>query len=289
MRICWPKIRTAHGLALGALLAIAPSVAAADQPSPGSSSVTIVCSSKPGERQHCPADTSKGVALARSQGEAAVPARQDLGLRRQGRLGLGRLQRRVRRRPRACRRRWRRWGGQGEGEAAKPLQYVPNAGFRLYEGEKGQIYMRLFSYVALPEPEGAGPDLHRLLRQHQDGAAARGRPAQQVLPALLRLVPDPEVPLLPLRLVLEPVAGRSRAGGGRRQPELHVQPPRDPRRRDHQPSQRAQHRGPVPLLARRRRPADRGRVLPRLLHHRLLAQGRAHHEVQVHGDARATT
>ena len=33
---------------------------------------TIVsCASKPGERQQCPADTSKGVALARSQGEAA--------------------------------------------------------------------------------------------------------------------------------------------------------------------------------------------------------------------------
>ena len=28
------------------------------------------------------------------------------------------------------------------------------------------MYVRLFSYVALPEPEGARPDLHRLLRQH---------------------------------------------------------------------------------------------------------------------------
>ena len=31
----------------------------------------VTCTSKPGERQECPADTSKGVALARSQGEAA--------------------------------------------------------------------------------------------------------------------------------------------------------------------------------------------------------------------------
>src|SRR5690349_22194436 len=26
-------------------------------------------------------------------------------------------------------------------------EYIPNLGFRLYEGEKGQIYMRLFSYA----------------------------------------------------------------------------------------------------------------------------------------------
>ncbi len=29
----------------------------------------VSCSSRPGERQHCPADTSKGVALARTTGE----------------------------------------------------------------------------------------------------------------------------------------------------------------------------------------------------------------------------
>ena len=52
------------------------------------------------------------------------------------------------------------------------------------------------------------------------------------------------------------VAGRSRAGGGRGEPELHVQPARDAGRRNHQPAQRAQHRGPVPLLARRRQPTD---------------------------------
>jgi hypothetical protein len=29
----------------------------------------------------------------------------------------------------------------------KPLEHVPNVGFRLYEGQKGEIYFRLFSYV----------------------------------------------------------------------------------------------------------------------------------------------
>jgi hypothetical protein len=33
-------------------------------------SVLVACASKPGERQQCPADTSKGVALVRSSGEA---------------------------------------------------------------------------------------------------------------------------------------------------------------------------------------------------------------------------
>jgi len=33
-------------------------------------------------------------------------------------------------------------------------QYVPNAGFLLYEGEKGQIYMRLFSYVRYLNQKG---------------------------------------------------------------------------------------------------------------------------------------
>ena len=35
-------------------------------------------------------------------------------------------------------------GGQTRG---KPPEHVPNAGFLLYDGEKGQIYFRLFSYV----------------------------------------------------------------------------------------------------------------------------------------------
>lgn len=31
---------------------------------------TVTCSSKPGERRHCPADTSAGVLLSKSSGEA---------------------------------------------------------------------------------------------------------------------------------------------------------------------------------------------------------------------------
>ena len=83
-----------------------------------------------------------------------MPARQVLGLRRQGHLGLGRLQRRVRRRPGSV-------GAEEKVEEAKekkkPLQYVPNAGFLLVSGEKGEIYIRLFSYARYLNQKGLDP------------------------------------------------------------------------------------------------------------------------------------
>ena len=138
----------------------------------------------------------------------------------------------------------------------------------------------------LPQPEGARSDLRGLVRQHEDRAPAPGRPAEQVLPALLGLVPEPEVPLLPLRLVVERLPGRSRPGRGGGQPHLRRQPAREHRRRHHQPARRAQHGGPVPLLAGRGRPPDLGRVLPAFVHERPVAEGRADHQAQVHGHDR---
>ena len=254
--------------ALAAVWLLAAPATAQDGTSPASpaavpTTITIKCSSKPGERQHCPADTSKGVALARSAGEVALPARQDVGLRRPGHLGVGRLQRRVRRRPGAA-------GGDGarprrrRSPRVRPQRRVP-ARSRARRARSTSGSSATSRYL---NQKGLDPTYTDSFGNTHDRAAARGHPAQQVLPALLRLVPDAEVPLLPLRLVVEHLAGRSRPGRGRRQPELHLQPVRDPGRRHHVPSQRAQHRGPVPLLARRRRPADRRRVLPRLVHHR---------------------
>jgi DUF3011 family protein len=102
---------------------------------------TVSCTSKPGERIHCPADTSKGVSLVRSSGEAPCLLGRTWGYDDQG-----------------------IWVSDGcgavffvgletpEGAPAAPKkekspEYIPNAGFRLYEGENGQIYMRLFTYV----------------------------------------------------------------------------------------------------------------------------------------------
>ena len=44
--------------------------------------IIITCTSKPGERSHCPADTSKGVVLGEIARRSALPARQVVGLRR---------------------------------------------------------------------------------------------------------------------------------------------------------------------------------------------------------------
>jgi hypothetical protein len=111
----------------------------------------VSCSSKPGERQHCAADTSKGVALAASSGEAPCLLGKSWGYDDEGI--------------------WVSDGCSGEfvvgAELPEPAAkkepetkgpaYIPNAGFRLIEGEKGQIYVRLFSYVRYLNQKGLDP------------------------------------------------------------------------------------------------------------------------------------
>jgi hypothetical protein len=97
----------------------------------------IVCDSRPGARQHCPADTSAGVALVGSHGEAPCLLGKTWGYDDTGVWASD-----------GC-------GGdfltgkaaQQEPEKTKPLEHIPNLGFLLYDGEKGQIYFRLFSYA----------------------------------------------------------------------------------------------------------------------------------------------
>jgi hypothetical protein len=96
-----------------------------------------VCSSKPGERAQCPADTSAGVALVRSLGEAPCLLGRTWGYDQasiwvsdgcSGEFLTGR---------------------GAEAETTKPgvPRHVPNVGFLLFDGDKGQIYFRLFSYA----------------------------------------------------------------------------------------------------------------------------------------------
>ena len=96
----------------------------------------ISCQSEVGERQHCPASTSAGVALVKSTGAAPCLLGKTWGY---DDTGI-----------------WVSDGCSGEflagavaqqQEKKKPLEHVPNVGFLLYDGEKGQIYFRLFSYV----------------------------------------------------------------------------------------------------------------------------------------------
>jgi hypothetical protein len=96
----------------------------------------ITCSSKPGETIRCPGDTSAGVVLVRSSGSAPCLLGKTWGYEQTSI--------------------WVSDGCSGDfivGQATqaeapkKPLEHIPNVGFRLYEGEKGQIYFRLFSYA----------------------------------------------------------------------------------------------------------------------------------------------
>jgi Protein of unknown function (DUF3011) len=109
---------------------------------------TIGCSSAPGERRHCPADTSAGVALVRSTGAAPCLLGKSWGYDDQGI--------------------WVSEGCAGEFLAGAQVQpqvatkqpapkYIPNAGFLLVDGDKGQIYMRLFSYVRYLNQKGLDP------------------------------------------------------------------------------------------------------------------------------------
>ncbi len=98
----------------------------------------IICTSEPGERNLCAADTSAGVALVRSTGKAPCLLGETWGYDKSGI--------------------WVSDGCSGAFAAGQALQqfqqqkqkapeHVPNAGFLLYTGEKGEIYFRLFSYV----------------------------------------------------------------------------------------------------------------------------------------------
>jgi len=109
---------------------------------------TVSCGSKAGERSHCAADTSRGVVLLTSSGEAACLLGKTWGYDESGI--------------------WVSDGCSGEfaagesvdahvqtkEETKKSGEYLPNAGFRLYEGEHGQIYMRLMTYARYLNQKG---------------------------------------------------------------------------------------------------------------------------------------
>ena len=187
----------------------------------------------------------EGRRAAAIDGRRAVSARKDLGLRPDERLGVGRLQRRVRHRPRR---------GTGE-EAQAPLAHSERR-LPALRWRQGPDLFPAVQLRALSEPAESGRFLRRRLRQHAHRDAAPGHPAAEVLRAVLGVVPHAEDALLPLRLVVEHIAGRSGAGRGRGQPDLDLQPVRERGCRHYVAAHRAQHRGAVPVLARRGRPPD---------------------------------
>jgi hypothetical protein len=136
------SVRTLVGaLALAAaLLALSPSALLAQ------AATTVTCKSTGTERQTCAADTSKGVILAKSIGQAPCLLGKTWGYDDKG-----------------------VWVSEGcsavfivgpqtvvqaESTRTKPLQYIPNAGFLLVEEDKGEMYVRLFSYVRYLNQKG---------------------------------------------------------------------------------------------------------------------------------------
>jgi hypothetical protein len=132
--------RQAAGTAFAVFISLGSSAAVGAQVPDSSGAggqARLTCSSTGGERQHCAADTSSGVVLARSIGGAPCLLGKTWGYDDAGV--------------------WVSDGCSGEfiaGQSAppeeektKPLEHVPNVGFLLYDGERGQIYFRLFSYA----------------------------------------------------------------------------------------------------------------------------------------------
>ena len=168
----------------------------------------------------------------------------------------------------------------------KPLDHIPNVGFLLVHGDKGEIYVRLFSYVRYLNQKGLDPSYEdsfgntKTVPQRQDvqlnkfflpfsgwfltpkfryylyvwsSNASQGDPAQVVGAGNLSYTFNRYLSL----------------GGGITS----------------LPSVRSTE-GQFPYWLGVDNRLIAGRVLPRLLHQRLLGQGRARHQVQVHGHDR---
>ncbi len=195
-----------------------------------------------------------------------MPPRKDLGLRRHRHLGVGRLRGRVHR---------------GPGGARQPTKQESRSstsrtsGFCCTTATKGEIYFRLFSYVRYLNQRNIDASymdafgVAHTVQQRQDIQLAKF------------FAPFSGWFLTPkFRYYLYVWSSNASQGDpaqvvGARQPELHVQSVRHGGRRHHLAADRAQHGRTVPVLARRRRPDDRRRVLPRLVHQRRLGERRS--------------
>ena len=82
----------------------------------------------PGQREHCAADTSKGVALVSSTGAAPCLLGKSWGYDDDGIWVSD-----------GCSGRFIAGVSTGQQVKAKPLEHIPNLGFLLYSGEKGEI------------------------------------------------------------------------------------------------------------------------------------------------------
>ena len=125
------------GLCVGLLVAMAITTLRGQQAATsGQPSATVTCASKGPERTQCAADTSRGVVLLRSAGAAPCLLGRTWGYD-QSSVWVSD----------GCSAEFAT-GPAAESGATQPKapSYIPNAGFLLADGSKGQIYFRLFSY-----------------------------------------------------------------------------------------------------------------------------------------------
>jgi hypothetical protein len=141
-------IRVVGRVLIGAIVMAVTPVMVAAQTTTATTTVTqVTCASAEGQRQVCPADTSRGVVLQQSTGTGACLIGKTWGY---DDAGI-----------------WVKDGCGGtfvvgqsvstatvKAEKKESPEYIPNLGFRIYEGEKGQIYVRLFSYVRYLNQKG---------------------------------------------------------------------------------------------------------------------------------------
>jgi hypothetical protein len=150
-------LAAALGIA-GFLALAAPAVGQAPAPT---APPLVSCSAPLGGRQHCPADTSKGVALVRSSGDAPCLLGKTWGYDDRGiwvadgcgaEFFVG-----VAEKPEAAPAPAEPEERPEEKPAEKKPFHIPNVGFRLVEGEKGEVYFRLFSYARYLDQRNLDP------------------------------------------------------------------------------------------------------------------------------------
>ena len=140
MYLRWSLVLLLAGLPT-TLAAQEPQAPAGDTPHAASQDssqkpVTVTCASKGAERTQCAADTSRGVVLLRSSGDAPCLLGRTWGYDQSGVWVSD-----------GCSAEFATGPAQDSGATQpKAPSYIPNAGFLLVDGSKGQIYFRLFSY-----------------------------------------------------------------------------------------------------------------------------------------------
>jgi DUF3011 family protein len=140
-------------LAVGVLGSVGAGTPGAATETHARATQTIACQSQGTERQHCAADTSHGVVLVRTLSETACLLGKTWGYDDGGVWVIGGCGGEFLVAPAAAPEAQPEPTPPAEPAPAPPEEtkkgpeHIPNLGFKIYEGENGQIYMRLFSYA----------------------------------------------------------------------------------------------------------------------------------------------